>query len=206
MLEALDLACERGSRKLFSGLSFALGPGELLLVAGPNGAGKTSLLRILCGLTPPATGEVRWQGKSVRSLGEDFLSQLFYLGHHNGVKDDLTALENLLITSRLAGQALGEEAARAALAHMGLAGREDLPAKLLSQGQRRRVALARLLVTRAPLWILDEPVTALDARAVELIQGRLAAHLAAGGLVVLTTHQPIEVNGVTPRRLELCAP
>lgn len=206
MLEAVDLACERGSRRLFSGLSFTLAAGELLLVTGPNGAGKTSLLRILCGLTPPSGGEVRWQGKTIAGLGEEFRGQLFYLGHHNGVKDELTARENLLISCRLAGEPLTEDAARATLAHMGLAGREDLPARLLSQGQRRRVALARLLITRAPLWILDEPLTALDARAVALIQGRLAAHLAAGGLVVLTTHQPIQVDDVTPRRLELGTP
>ncbi len=206
MLEALDLACQRGHRVLFTGLSFALTAGELLLVAGPNGSGKTSLLRILCGLSQPAQGEVRWAGRRIHDLGEAFRSQLFYLGHHNGVKDDLTALENLRINAALGGDPLSVDAALAALDRIGLSGREDLPVKALSQGQRRRVALARLLVSRAPLWILDEPLTALDARAIGLIQDRLAAHLAQGGMAVITTHQPIAVEGVVPRRVELSAP
>jgi heme exporter protein A len=203
MLEVLHLACQRGERTLFSGLSFTLAPGELLQVGGANGSGKTSLLRILCGLSPPEAGEVRWEGKSIRDIAPDFRTQLFYLGHHNAIKDDLTALENLRLAAVLAGEPVSETEARRALAEMGLAHREDLPAKVLSQGQRRRVALARLLVTRTRLWILDEPLTALDARAVEHIAARLSAHLAAGGLIVLTTHQPIDVPGVVPRRLDM---
>ena len=203
MLEARNLACQRGDRVLFSGLSFTLSAGELLQVAGPNGSGKTSLLKILCGISSPVEGEVRWAGENARRQGEAFRENLLYLGHHNAVKEDLTALENLQIAARLADAPLGEDQARDALDRIGLVGREFLPAKVLSQGQKRRVALARLLVSRAPLWILDEPLTALDVKAIDLIQSRLAEHLATQGMVVITTHQPIEVPGITPRRLEL---
>lgn len=205
MLEAHDLACQRGDRTLFSGLNFTLGSGELLQVAGPNGSGKTSLLKLLCGISSPAEGEVRWAGENTRRQGELFREKLLYLGHHNAVKGDLTALENLQIAARLAGEPLTEAEALDALDRIGLLGREYLPAKVLSQGQKRRVSLARLLVSRAPLWILDEPLTALDVKAIALIQARLAEHLAGGGMVVLTTHQAIEVPGVAPRRLELGA-
>jgi heme exporter protein A len=205
MLEARNLACQRGDRVLFSGLSFTLSAGELLQVAGPNGSGKTSLLRILCGISSPVEGEVHWLGRSTRHQGEGFRENLLYIGHHNAVKEELTALENLRIAATLAGQPLGEEQALDALDRIGLLGREYLPAKVLSQGQKRRVSLARLLVSRAPLWILDEPLTALDVKAVDLIQSRLAEHLSGDGMVVLTTHQPITVPGVALRRLELGA-
>lgn len=205
MLEARNLACQRGDRVLFSGLSFTLSPGELLQVAGPNGSGKTSLLKILCGISSPAEGTVHWQGHDARKQGETFREHLLYLGHVNAVKEELTALENLRIASTLSGTTLDEDQALDALDRIGLAGREYLPAKVLSQGQKRRVTLARLLASRAPLWILDEPLTALDAKAIELIQARLAEHLATHGIVVLTTHQPIAVPGITPRRLELGA-
>jgi len=201
MLEAAHLTCQRGERTLFTGLSFTLSAGELLQVAGPNGSGKTSLLKLLCGLSPPLEGTVNWQNAPVR--GEDFRRNLLYIGHQNAVKEDLSALENLRIATDFAGEPLSDAQALAALARMGLAGREHLPAKVLSQGQKRRVTLARLLVSRAPLWVLDEPLTALDVRAVELIQLRLAEHLARQGMVVLTTHQPLQVPGVTPRRIEL---
>lgn len=201
MLEAAHLTCQRGERTLFTGLSFTLSAGELLQVAGPNGSGKTSLLKLLCGLTPPLEGTISWQGAPAR--GEDFRRDLLYIGHQNAVKEDLSALENLRIATDFAGEPLNDTQALAALARMGLAGREHLPAKVLSQGQKRRVTLARLLVSRAPLWVLDEPLTALDVRAVELIQLRLAEHLTQQGMVVLTTHQSLQVPGVTPRRIEL---
>ena len=201
MLEAAHLTCQRGERTLFTDLSFSLGAGELLQVAGPNGSGKTSLLKLLCGLTPPVAGEIRWQGTPAR--GEDFRRQLFYLGHQHAVKEELSALENLRISTELAGEPLTNVQALDALERIGLAGREHLPAKVLSQGQKRRVSLARLLVSKAPLWILAEPLTALDVGAVDLIQSRLAEHLANQGLVVLTTHQALHVPGVTPRRIEL---
>ncbi|MEK6662653.1 MAG: cytochrome c biogenesis heme-transporting ATPase CcmA [Pseudomonadota bacterium] len=201
MLEAAHLTCQRGERTLFTNLSFTLGAGELLQVAGPNGSGKTSLLKLLCGLSPPVAGEIHWQGAPAR--GEDFRRHLFYLGHQHAVKEELSALENLHISTDLAGEPLTDEEALDALERMGLAGREHLPAKVLSQGQKRRVALARLLVSKAPLWILDEPLTALDVGAVDLIQSRLAEHLAHQGMVVVTTHQALHVPGVTPRRIDL---
>lgn len=201
MLEAAHLTCQRGERTLFKNLSFTLGAGELLQIAGPNGSGKTSLLKLLCGLSPPMEGEIRWLGAPTR--GEVFRRELFYLGHQPAVKEELSALENLKISTSLADEALSNTQALDALDRIGLAGREHLPAKVLSQGQKRRVALARLLVSKAPLWILDEPLTALDSTAVELIQARLAAHLANQGSVVLTTHQALQVPGVTPRRIEL---
>jgi heme exporter protein A len=174
-------------------------------VVGENGSGKTSLLKILCGISSPVEGEILWQGKNTRKQGETFRENLLYLGHHNAVKDDLSALENLQIAAVLAGEPLTEEQALDALDRIGLLGREYLPAKVLSQGQKRRVTLARLLVSRAPLWILDEPLTALDVKAIDLIQSRLAEHLAARGMVMLTTHQPLDVPGVNPRRLDMAA-
>lgn len=203
MLRAAELAAIRGDRKLFSGLSFTLETGELLHVDGPNGSGKTTLLRILCGLGTPSEGTVYWCGAPIRALGDAYRAELVYLGHHSGVKDELNALENLRISSRLAGQEVSEAEALAALAHIGLLGLEDLPARVLSQGQKRRVALARLLLTRARLWILDEPFTALDAAAIGLLRTAVVDHLGRGGLVVLTTHQRVELNAVTVRRIEM---
>ncbi len=191
MLEAVGLGAVRGDRRLFSGLNFSLAGGELLYVHGPNGSGKTTLLRLLCGLVMPAEGEVLWQGAGIGSLGEDYRRQLLYLGHAAALKDDLTGLENLRIAATLAGAAVSESQALEALDGLGLTGCEDLPVRVLSQGQKRRVALARLRLSRACLWILDEPFTALDKDAVAALEAVLKEHLAGGGLVVLTTHQEV---------------
>ncbi len=158
---------------------------------------------MLCGFLAPVAGEIRWRGQNIRDLDEEYYAEMVYLGHLNAIKDELNALENLHITAGLAGCEVDEKQAIAALRHMGLRGRETLPVKVLSQGQRRRVALARLLVGNAPLWILDEPLTALDVGAVGLMQELIGEHLAKGGMVIFTTHQPLEVAGVETRRLTL---
>lgn len=203
MLSVVELECVRGDRKLFKGMSFSLEFGALLQVQGPNGSGKTSLLRMLCGLMAPAHGEIRWKGENIRSLGEEYFTELIYIGHFSAIKDEMTALENLRISAELAGVDLELREAREALGRMGLAGREHLPAKVLSQGQRRRVALSRLLVCNAPLWILDEPLTALDKQAAALIRSLIEAHLKGGGMAVFTTHQELDVAGVSLQRIEL---
>ncbi len=203
MLEVSNLACSRGDHRLFSGLSFALQPGQIMQVQGANGSGKTSLLRTLCGFMMPDEGKIVWRGEDVRELDEEYFAEMMYLGHLNAIKDELSALENLRISAGLSGTELSEKEALAALRRMGLRGRELLPTKVLSQGQRRRVALARLLASDAKLWILDEPLTALDVGAVALIQELIAEHLARQGMVIFTTHQPLEVAGMEMRRLSL---
>lgn len=205
MLEADNLECVRGERRLFAGLGFKLEAGELLYLQGRNGAGKTSLLRMLIGLLPPETGEIRWRGEPIRALGDEFRAELCYLGHLNAIKEELTPLENLLAAARLAATDLSEEAALDALEQVGLAGREDLACKYLSQGQKRRVALARLVVDRRALWILDEPFVALDVAAVDWLAGIISAHLQRGGLAVMTTHQPVDIPAGTVRQLRLGA-
>ncbi len=206
MLETVDLECTRGERHLFAGLAFGVEAGHCLHVAGENGSGKTSLLRILCGLLPPGHGEVRWDGADIRKLREDYWQTLAYVGHLNGVKDELTALENVRFAAALAGHPAGEDVARHALASVGLAGFETSQARALSQGQRRRIALARLFLAReARLWILDEPFTALDVRGVAALSTLIGEQLDRGGIVVLTTHQEVPMPGRV-RRLELHAP
>ena len=196
MLEVSNLACSRGDHRLFSGLGFALHPGQIMQVQGENGSGKASLLRALCGFLMPDEGVIAWCGKSIRDLDEEYHAEMLYLGHLNAIKDELSALENLRISAGLSGVELDEKEALAALRRIGLRGRERLPTKVLSQGQRRRVALARLLVSDARLWILDEPLTALDVGAVAQIQELIAEHLAQQGMVVFTTHQQLQVAGV----------
>ena len=203
MLEISELCCVRGDHRLFAGLSFTLSAGELMQVQGPNGSGKTSLLRTLCGFAMPEAGEIHWKGKEIRDLGEDYFADLVFLGHLNAIKDELNALENLRINAGLAGNVVEDREALAALRRMGLRGKELLPVKVLSQGQRRRVALVRLLVSDAPLWVLDEPLTALDTGAVDLMQELIGEHLSNGGMVIFTTHQPLKVAGVETRLLAL---
>lgn len=204
ILEVSGLECLRGERTLFTHLSFTLASGMALQVEGPNGAGKTSLLRILCGLSLPSEGVVRWQGDDIRRIRAEFIDELVYIGHSHGVKGDLTPLENLDIARSLGGTSTGISSAEA-LAVLGLAGYEDLPCRLLSAGQRRRVALARLLVVEARLWILDEPYTALDTSGIATVERLIAGHLTSGGLAVLTSHQALTLGNRAIGRLRLSA-
>ena len=195
-LRAEGLACRRGDRLLFEGLAFDLGQGESLHVRGDNGVGKTSLLRLLAGVAHPEAGRVLWNDEDIARCRDDFHEALLYIGHQPGIKDDLTALENLRLASSLDGHALSEADALDALDRLGLRGREDLPVRHMSQGQRRRVALSRLTWRKARIWILDEPLTALDAAAIELVTGLLRAHVDEGGLAVLTSHQTVPMAGI----------
>ncbi len=203
MLQAIALSCTRGERALFAGLALELAAGQCLHVAGNNGAGKTSLLRILTGLLSPTEGEVRWKGVDITRSREEFGADLAFVGHLNGIKDELSALENLRFAAALRGADASAAAALAALRRLGLADHADVVARHLSQGQKRRVALARLCApAAAPVWILDEPFNALDAGAVATLHDLIDGHLAAGGMVVLTAHQSVRMPAGA-RRLEL---
>jgi len=191
VLAASDLECVRGDRTLFSGVSFAVRPGAGLLVQGANGAGKTSLLRIVLGLSPPASGEVTWTGRPIRTLGEAYRRELVYCGHPNALKDDLSAAENVRAAAALSGRQITRAEALAALARVGVDAAADLPVRSLSQGQKRRTALARLVLDGAKLWVLDEPLAALDTAGAEWLAGMLDAHLSAGGMALVTSHQPL---------------
>ena len=205
MLEATNLGCVRGDRRLFSELNFSLQPGQLVQLTGPNGSGKTSLLRIICGLLPAAEGEIRWQGANIRSLGEEYFRSITYIGHRNGVKDELSAMENLRVSSGLGGVEVNRAQAADVLEKMGLAGRETLPARLLSEGQQRRVALARLMVCTAALWLLDEVLTSLDTAAVTLVKRVIEEHLSKGGMAIIATHQELNLSASKFQRLELAS-
>jgi heme exporter protein A len=203
MLTAQGLACLRGDRLLFKNVSFELQAGGLLYVLGENGSGKSSLLRMLCGLGLPEAGDVLWQGNNIKNDAEAYLASLTYLGHLNGLKDDLTALENLQTSARLVGNDVTEQQALAALTAIGIARCAHLPARVLSQGQKRRVALAGLWLSKAQLWILDEPFAALDVASIAVLAAQLNAHLTNGGMAILTTHQEVAVNAQSTQTLRL---
>lgn len=198
-LQASQLAFARGNRPLFTDVSFELKPGEALRVAGRNGSGKTSLLRVLCGLSQALKGDVRWQGQLIARQRDSFHQSLTYMGHGLGLKDDLTACENVQISAVLAGHACTRSQAQGALAQFGLKGKADLPARVLSQGQRRRVLLSRLALAPAEgasarLLVLDEPFVALDQESVSLLASVLERQLVQGAMLVYTTHQPLALK------------
>lgn len=194
MLEAINLTCVRGDRLLFRDVSFSLASGGLIELRGPNGGGKTSLLRILCGLATPAEGEVRWNGANIRRLREEYFSSIAYVAHLNGVKDELTALENLLVAGRVAGSEISKHDGESTLQRVGLFNQRHLPARVLSAGQRRRLTLARLLAARAKLWLLDEILTSLDDLGVDLVRKLITEHIDGGGLAIVATHQDLRLS------------
>jgi heme exporter protein A len=195
MLKVDNVSCVRGERRLITALSFAIQRGRLLAVMGANGSGKTSLLRMVCGLLSVEQGRILWDGEDVRACRERYLASLVYIGHLNSLKDDLTPVENVTISARLAGEEISEGKTCEALEAVGLARAiHRLPTRVLSQGQKRRVSLARLWVSQRVLWILDEPFAALDAAATGLLMQQLRAHLSNGGIVIAATHQEIDVG------------
>ena len=203
-LEGSGLECIRDDRVLFSGLDFALGPGETLLLEGRNGSGKTSLLRILCGIRLPESGAVTWAGEDIFSLGPLYHEHIAYVGHRDGLKLDLTPLENLAMARGL-GNPDPDTGPEDALARVDLYGFEDVPSRNLSAGQQRRLALARLLVTRSRLWILDEPFTSLDVHGIELVEGLFKEHVSSGGMLAMTSHHAVNLDGAGVRRINLSA-
>ncbi|MFN2993400.1 hypothetical protein ALQ63_02100 [Serratia plymuthica] len=190
MLEAKSLSCVRDERILFSELSFTVKPGEIIQVEGPNGAGKTSLLRILAGLAQPESGEVCWRGQNTLRHRENYHQDLLFLGHQPGIKTMLTPFENLRFYQAVRAVP-DRQAIWRALDLVGLVGYEDLPVAQLSAGQQRRVALARLWLSESPLWILDEPLTAIDKQGVAELISLFEQHAQQGGMVLLTTHQDL---------------
>jgi heme exporter protein A len=188
-LRAQGLSFSRGGRRVFEGVGFELHAGQLLQVLGANGSGKTSLLRVLGGLLPADEGELCWGGEPVRSGEPEFLQAVAYLGHANGIDADLSAAENLRFAARMAGVDDSPARVTDALRAMGLDPASRAPVRTLSQGQRRRVALARLALLRRTLWLLDEPVSSLDAASGERFFAQLADHLRQGGMAVVATHE-----------------
>jgi len=194
MFEAKSLECVRDDRLLFSDLNFTVAESEVLQIEGPNGSGKTSLLRIICGLRQAESGQIYWHGESVSSNREDYYANMVYIGHLPCIKGDLTVLENVRSLLDTRSLTLSNAVIEAALAKVGLASYEDVQGKALSSGQRRRILLAFIDLSQAKLWILDEPLTALDVQGVALMESMILEHRAAGGSVVFTTHHGMQLD------------
>jgi heme exporter protein A len=195
MFSVSNLSCARGDKRLFSGVSFTLEPGQWLHLEGDNGVGKTSLLRLVCGLASLEDGVISWNNQPVAKNPESFRADLAYLGHQLALKEDLSPLENLQAEAAVSGRDLSKADALKALAQLGLRGKEYLPVRVLSQGQKRRSALSRLLVSKAKLWVLDEPFVALDGAAQNALSKVINGHLANQGMVLLTSHQAVSLGG-----------
>jgi len=204
MLRAQSLQCVRDDRCLFSELSFTVAAGEVASIEGRNGSGKTSLLRILCGIRLPDAGAVYWQNTEIGRLGPGYHVHVGYIGHADGVKLDLTPRENLVFAASL-GSWRESAGIEDVLERVGLYALEDVPTRVLSAGQKRRLALARLLATSADLWVLDEPLSSLDRAGIALFETLLHEHLAHGGLAVMTTHHRLPLEDATVQRLDLSA-
>jgi heme exporter protein A len=199
------LGCSRGGRQLFRGIDCVLESGRWLYVAGANGVGKTSLLRMVCGLAPIESGQIAWNGLSIHAQRDAYRLDLCYLGHLNALQEAVTVNENLVFTAALGGNVPEQEQMREVLQHFGLKGRGEQLVKHLSQGQKRRVALSRLALSQARLWVLDEPFVAMDESGVHMLANLIARHLGQGGLAVLTSHQQVDIGAVPAQMLELRA-
>ncbi len=202
-----NLGCIRGERVLFKKLSFELNCGKLLYIQGENGSGKTTLLRTLCGLSVPAVGDVFWNDQKIKAMAEDYFGQVLYIGHLSGIKDDLTAVENIQFSIALAGYSVQREQAVGALEALGIARCAELPTRVLSQGQKRRIALAQLWLLNdakeTPIWILDEPFTALDVKMIEQLTQHIETYVKNGGMVIFTSHQAPDFDSKLMQHLQL---
>lgn len=203
-LQGHELTCIRDDRTLFSGLSFRLEPSQTLLVEGRNGSGKTSLLRMLCGIRMPDEGRITWKDRDIFKLSTDYLASIAYVGHKDGVKLDLTAGENLAFIKSL-GNPEHSISNESALDAVFLSGYDDVPARKMSAGQQRRLALARLIITWSQLWILDEPFTSLDTQGIELIENLIRKHLSNGGMLVMSSHHSVTLEKQSIVRINLSA-
>ncbi|MCW8930841.1 MAG: cytochrome c biogenesis heme-transporting ATPase CcmA [Gammaproteobacteria bacterium] len=197
-----NLSCERGYRELFNALSFQLSPGEILHIKGENGAGKTSLLRILAGLALPITGEISFDGFDCRKYRSEYNEQTAFMGHKLGIKLELTPIENILSYCELSTPRTNEQILDA-LEKVGLYGFEEMYCNQLSAGQKRRVAIAQVMLSDARLWILDEPFTSLDVTGIDFFLKVIQKHVAGGGMVLLTTHQEVNLENCTTNYLQL---
>jgi len=205
MLELINLDCVRGGRTLCRKINLTVGGGTLVQLQGPNGSGKTSLMRIICGLLAIENGEVRWQGTNIRKLGEEYHQAIAYLGHRNGIKEELTPMENLRIANGASGINLTTLQAQSALKLVGLESRQNLPARFLSEGQRRRAALAQIITGTAKLWVLDEVLAALDTAAIETVKTLIEGHLNNGGMAIVATHHELQISAGSFQRLQLAS-
>lgn len=201
-LQLDQITCQRGDKTLFTNLSLTWQSGDFIQIEGHNGIGKTSLLRILVGLSQPLMGKIYWNREPIIQCREEYYYDLLYLGHQAGVKPELTAWENLKFYQAISQSEQGDEVLWTALEKVGLIGREDIQSGQLSAGQQRRIALARLWLSKAPLWILDEPFTAIDKNGVRVLTQLFEQHISNGGIVILTSHQDIPSQQLKVLNLE----